>query len=57
MAGAISCLATNVFTKKGVKPCFPIFFMTMADFFLTKGAWPNRPSLMCNWRPGIDGES
>ena len=38
MAGAISSLVTNAFTQKWAKPCFPIFLVTMTNFFLTKGS-------------------
>ena len=57
VAGAISYLATNALTKKlWAKPGFPIFLVTMADFFPTKGTMAESPPLMCHWRPGIDGE-
>ena len=32
MAGATSCLTTNAFTLKLVKPCSPIFLVAMAVF-------------------------
>ena len=57
MAGATLCLTTNALTTKWAKPCAPIFFVTMADFFLTNGARPNPPPLTCHWGPGIDDES
>ena len=56
MAGATSCLATNAFTLKLVKPCVSIFLVTLADFFLTNGTRPNPLPLTCHWGPGIEGE-
>ena len=51
VAGATSCLTTNAFTLKLVKPCSPIFLVAMAVFF-----WPIRGkaeyhSLTCHWGP------
>ena len=57
VAGVISCLATNAFTKKWAKPSFPFFLVTMADFFRTKGNVAKSPSPNVQLRcPGIDGE-
>ena len=36
-AGATSCLTTNAFTLKLVKPCSPIFLVTKADFSDLRG--------------------
>ena len=54
MAGATSCLTTNAFTLKLVKPCSPY---DHGWFFLTYGARPNPTPLTCHWGPGIDGKS
>ena len=47
MAGATSCLTTNAFTLKLVKPCSPIFLVAMAVFSDLRGKseyhFPNVP--------------